>query len=117
MQGRERSAYDDAIRNINSAIELLAGTPDSPARTRRQLAFYTELGTMLVAVRGFASPELQPILARAGELLGKVGDSPEIFPVIIGLWGAEFARGRLFEARALAERLMALARQAGFQLR
>ncbi|MGC1343915.1 MAG: adenylate/guanylate cyclase domain-containing protein [Candidatus Binataceae bacterium] len=116
VQGRERSAYDDAIRNINSAIELLAGTPDSPARTRRQLAFYTELGTMLVAVRGFASPELQPILARAGELLGKVGDSPEIFPVIIGLWGAEFARGRLFEARALAERLMALARQAGFPI-
>jgi len=116
VQGRERSAYDDAIRNINSAIELLASTPDSPARTRRELAFYTELGTMLVAVRGFASSELQPVISRASELLGKVRDSPEIFPILIAIWGAEFARGRLFQARALAERLTILAGQSGFPM-
>ncbi len=116
VQGRERSAYDDAIRNINSAIELLESTPDSPARTRRQLAFYTELGTMLVAVRGFASSELQPVISRASELLGKVHDSPEIFPILIAIWGAQFARGRLLEARALAERLTALARQSGLPI-
>ncbi|HVA79912.1 MAG TPA: hypothetical protein VNF29_03205 [Candidatus Binataceae bacterium] len=115
-QARARSAYDDAIRNLNAAIELVAATPDSPARTIRELSLYVSLGTMLIAVRGFFAPDLQPVMARASELVTQVGDTPEVFPVMIGLWGVAFARGRLTEALALARRIGTLARASGAPL-
>ncbi len=115
-QDRARSAYEDGIRDLNAAIDLLRGTPDTPARAIRELGLYASLGEMLIAVRGFFHPELQPVMARATELLTRIGDSPEIITILLGLWGVSFARGRLGEALLLARRIDVLARAAGTPL-
>ncbi|MHB8381292.1 MAG: ATP-binding protein [Candidatus Binataceae bacterium] len=112
-QARERSAYDDVIRNLSSAIELLAATPDSPDRALRELRLQGVLGSALISVRGFVHPDLQRIVARANELLETVADSPTIFPVMIGLWSLAFVRGKLIEAHTLAERTTILSRRMG----
>jgi class 3 adenylate cyclase/tetratricopeptide (TPR) repeat protein len=115
-QARARSAYDDAIRNLNAALSLLSATPDTPARAIRELKLCAALGSMLISVRGFFDAELQPILARADELLTQIGESPEILTTLLGLWGVSFARGRLVEALALCIRTDKLARVGGSPL-
>ena len=44
------------------------------------------LGPALMATRGFAAPEVERAYARARELCQQVGETPQLFPVLRGLW-------------------------------
>ena len=52
---------------------------------------------------------VEHIYARARELARQVGSTPELFPALSGLAYAQIVRGRLPEARALAEEFLELA--------
>ena len=49
---------------------------------------------------------------RAFELCGAIGETPQLFPVLAGLWGFRFLRAELHTARELAEQLFRVARSA-----
>jgi predicted ATPase len=66
------------------------------------------LGVPLAATRGFAAPEVEHTYARARELCRQVGDTPQLFPVLAGLWRIYLVRGELQKARELGEQLLAL---------
>jgi len=112
-QARLRSAYDDAIRNVRAALALVSAIPDSRTRAFRELRLYSTFGMALLAVRGYLDAEFPEILRRAADLTAQLGDTPEIVPVLIGLWGVSFARGNMGESFALAERIDATAFIAG----
>ena len=44
------------------------------------------LGPALVATKGYAAPEVEQTYARARALCAQVGDTPQLFPVLRGLW-------------------------------
>ncbi|HYL58981.1 MAG TPA: tetratricopeptide repeat protein, partial [Candidatus Acidoferrales bacterium] len=115
-QSRTRSAYADAIRYAREALALIPSLPDAAERDRLELSTLVMLGPLLIGTQGYSAPELKSLLARAHELSQRVGESPQIFAVLFGLWGFHYNGGRLLEGRAAAQRLLTMAERAGSEL-
>jgi len=105
----QRSANVEAIGHLTKGLEVLKTLPDSPDRTQRELALQTTLGPALIATKGFAAPEVEKAYARARELCQQVGETPQLFPVLFGLWGFYEMRADLQTARELGKQLLDLA--------
>jgi predicted ATPase len=112
QQAAQRSAYADAIRSINAAIDLLQTLPESPGRTRRELLLQLAVGSGLSAVKGQAASETERAYTRACELCQRLGHTPELFPALFGLWVVYLSRGELRTAYELAEQLLRRAQSA-----
>ena len=95
------------------ALELLDQLPRTPELAQEELALQMLLGVSFSATKGFAAPEAGSAYARARELCQQAGDTPQLFPVLFGLWSFYLVRGELRTARELADRMRALALAAG----
>lgn len=60
---------------------------------------------------GYAAPEVERAYARARELCKRLGDTPQLFPVLHGLVRFYLVRGELQTARELAEECLTLAQR------
>jgi predicted ATPase/class 3 adenylate cyclase len=109
-QARARSAYDDALGYVNEALSLLAQLPDSGERDRDELALQGMRSLLLAATKGFAAPEISQCLNRGVELCRRIGEGPEMYGVMFGLWNFNLARNRLHDALKLAEKILNLGR-------
>jgi TOMM system kinase/cyclase fusion protein len=107
-----RSAYVEAIGHLTKGLELLKSLPDTPERARQELVLQTMLGPALMNVKGQAAPEVSQTYARARELCQQVGEAPQLFPVLWGLWYFYEVRAELQTARELGEQLLGLAQSA-----
>ncbi len=105
----EHSANQEAIAHLMTGLELLPHLPDTPERTQQELDFQTALGPALMAIKGFGHPEVEHAYARARELCQQVGETPQLFPVLYGLWRFYRVRGELQTARELGDQLLTLA--------
>jgi predicted ATPase len=108
----ERSANVEAIAHFSRGLELLKTPPDTPERAQQELALQIALGVPLVATKGQAAPEVVSVYARARELCRQVGETPQLFPVLWGLFRVYFARAELQAARELANQFLRLAQSA-----
>ena len=106
QQALQRSAHDDAISGLNAAIVLLQALPDSPGRLQRELPLQLARGSVLSAIKGWSAPEVERAYLRARELCERLGDRPEFFFVLYGLYVVYYIRGELPMAYALAEQLL-----------
>ena len=70
------------------------------------------LGPALIAVKGWAAPEVERAYTRTRELCERLGDPPELFPALLGLWSVYYLRGELRKAYELAEQLLRRAQSA-----
>jgi predicted ATPase len=70
------------------------------------------LGAALQMTKGFAAPEVERAYARARELCQQVGETPELIPVLFGLWRFYNVRPQLHTACELGDTLLRLAQQA-----
>jgi predicted ATPase len=104
----ERSANAEAITHLTKGLAILKSLPEPASHIQQELAFQIALGVPLAATRGFAAPEVEHTYARARELCRQVGDTPQLFPVLAGLWRIYLVRGELQKARELGEQLLAL---------
>jgi DNA-binding winged helix-turn-helix (wHTH) protein/predicted ATPase len=98
-----RNANAEAILLLTRALELLQAWPDTPARAQQELTLHFALGAPLIALKGYAAPEVAHAHARVRELCRQLGDTPQLFPALLGLSGFHFARAELHTARELAE--------------
>ncbi|MCZ6874743.1 MAG: AAA family ATPase, partial [bacterium] len=108
QRASERSAYVEAIAHLNKGLEVLKTLPDTPARAQRELDLHTILGPALTNTKGPGAPEVERVYARARELCQHVGDAPQLFPVLWGLWSFYLARGEFQTAREIGEQLVSL---------
>src|ERR1700732_2112570 len=69
QQALQRSAHADAISSLTAAIDLVQKLPDSPERIQRELPLQLALGSALIAVNGWAAPEVERAFTRAQELV------------------------------------------------
>ncbi|MEW6273065.1 MAG: hypothetical protein AB1689_27620, partial [Thermodesulfobacteriota bacterium] len=100
--------YAEAADHAQRAIELLRALPESPERILEELALHTILGAAQIAA-GWASPEVARTYARARELCARAGATPQLFPILNGLFGFYVTRAELAVAREIAEQLLAMA--------
>jgi predicted ATPase len=97
----ERSANVEAIAHLTQGLALLTTLPETPARAQQELDLQIALGPALSATKGPAAPEVEQTYARARVLCAQVGDTPQLFPTLGGLWRFYYARGALRTAREL----------------
>jgi class 3 adenylate cyclase/predicted ATPase len=107
----ERSAHLEAIAHLTKGLELLKTLPESPPRIQQELMLYVALGPALTATKGQAAAEVEHAYARARELCRQVGETPQLFQVLFGLWGFYEAQGALQTALELGEQLLTLAQR------
>lgn len=105
----ERSATQEAIGHLTQGIELLKTLPDTPERLQQELFFQTLLGAPMVMRKGYGAPEVEATYARARELCQHAGETPQLFPALLGLWGFHLTRGELPTAREISEQLLRVA--------
>ena len=97
------------LAHLTKGLELLKTLPDTPERVQQELTLQTTLGATLMATKGYAAPEVEQAYARARELCRQMGETPQLFPVLGGLYTFHFLRAELQTARELAEQLLRLA--------
>jgi predicted ATPase len=113
QQALQRSAYADAISSLSAATALLQKLPESPERIQREVRLLLAIGAALSAGSGNApTTEVEAAYSRARELCERLGDPPELFPALRGLWLRHLLRGELWRAYELAEQLLARAQSA-----
>jgi class 3 adenylate cyclase/predicted ATPase len=105
----ERSANIEAINHFSQAILMLAKVAEGPDRNRSELSLQLALGAPLMAVKGYAAPEVERAYARARELCRTASGDIQLFPALQGLWQFYMVGGELPAARELAEELLGLA--------
>ena len=102
---RRRSAFREARRHYEHALELLARQPDDAARAARELDLQIGLGAATMATAGFGAPPVEAAYSRARELSQQIGDTPGRFPALFGLWLFYWGRGEVRTADGLARDL------------
>jgi len=107
----ERSAYPEAIAHLSKGLEVLGTLPDTPARAQQELSLQIALGQTWMAAKGQGVPEVERAYTRARALCRQVGETPELFPVLWGLWRFYLVRAEYQTARELAEQCLSLAQR------
>jgi tetratricopeptide (TPR) repeat protein len=105
----ERSANVEAISHLTKGLEVLKALPDTVERTQYELMLHITLGAPLMMIKGYAAPDVEQSYTRARELSQQVGETPQLFPVLWGLWMFNLVRAKLQTAQELAEQLLRLA--------
>jgi tetratricopeptide (TPR) repeat protein len=108
-QAAVRCAYSEAITRISSALELLKHLPDDAERARQELSVQSVLSHSLVAIKGFAAAELEPVYARARELCAQIRDPALAFRSLNLQWVMRWWKLELDKALELADELLATA--------
>jgi predicted ATPase/class 3 adenylate cyclase len=107
----ERSASVEAIGHLGKALDLLKSQLDGVERQRQELELQTTLGSVLMAAKGYAAPEVEAAYARARHLCEQLGETSQLFSVLRGLWGFHVVRAELQTAHELGEQCLALAQR------
>ena len=113
QQAAQRSANAEAVNHLSTALELLKALPNTLERAQQELVVQTTLGPALSNTKGPAAPEVLHAYARARELCQQVGETPQRFQVLRGLWYFYLHRVELQTARELGEQLLTLAQHVG----
>jgi class 3 adenylate cyclase/predicted ATPase len=100
------SANVEAIANFRKALQLLNTLPDTPERTRQEIGIQLALGIPLIAVQGYPSVETREAFSRARNLCLQLGDIPEYFQALFGLWGHSWMSGKNDEALRMANEFL-----------
>jgi DNA-binding winged helix-turn-helix (wHTH) protein/predicted ATPase len=110
---RRRSAYQEARLHFERALALVERQPVGRDRTEQELTLRIGLGSVLMAMRGWAAPEVEGAYVRAHAVSRQLGGTPRLFPALWGLWLFYWGRGPLSTAHEISAQLLALAQQAG----
>src|SRR5262245_7192747 len=106
-----RSANLEAISHLTTGLSVLQTLPETAERIQQELLLQVTLGPPLMNTKGFAAPEAEHAYARARALCQRVGETPQLFSVLRGLWQFYNGRGTYQTARELGEQCLQLAQQ------
>src|SRR5262245_33556459 len=111
QQASNRSANLEAISHFTTGIALLKTLPETPVHTQQALTLWIALGAALLMTKGQGAPEVAHAYTQAHALCRHVGETPELVPVLFGLWRFYTVQPQLHTARELGERLLRLAQR------
>ncbi|HEV8713758.1 MAG TPA: adenylate/guanylate cyclase domain-containing protein, partial [Candidatus Binatia bacterium] len=105
----QRSANAEAINHLTKGLALLEALPDTRERAQRELALQVTLGSVLMAAKGYAAPEVERTYSRVYLLCQQVGETPLLSSALLGLWAFYLCRAEHRRALELGEELLSLA--------
>jgi predicted ATPase len=105
----QASACAEAIAHLRMGIKLLRMLPDVAERSRQEITLQITLGRALMAIKGYAAPEVVQAYTQARELCRQVGAAPQLFESLMGLCVFYQGRAEFETARELGEQLLCLA--------
>jgi predicted ATPase len=108
QRASERSADQEAVRHLGRGLALLKTLPESEDRDRHELDFQITLGTPLVAVSGYSSPEVGAASERAIFLSEKLDNVGHLFASLYAQFSYCNTTGRTYKALEFAERCQTL---------
>jgi len=88
-----RLANPEAIAHFRRGIELLNGAPASERHDALELHLLVDLALPLTASHGYGTEEVAGVLSRARDLNQKLGDGPQTFGALRGLYQLLMGRG------------------------
>ncbi|MGD2115410.1 MAG: AAA family ATPase, partial [Acidobacteriota bacterium] len=109
QRATENMALQEAVNHVQAGLELIDKTPEGPERDQQELMLHTLQGPALLALKGWASPELGACFRRARELCRTIEASPQVFQVLRGLWTHHMVSARLREALEMSDSLWEIA--------
>jgi predicted ATPase len=112
QQASDRSAYLEATSHLTTGIELLKTLSETLEHTQQALSLHIALGAVLQMTKGSAAPEVEYAYTQAYALCQQVGETPQLVPVLFGLWRFYHSRVQLHTAREFGDTLLRLAQHA-----
>src|SRR5262245_25962043 len=100
-----RSAYAEAVNHLTAAADLLTTLPETRKRTQQELVVQMTLGMALRGIKGSNTPEVEQCYLCACTLCEQVGEPPQLFHILWGLWMIYNQRGDAQTMRTMAEQL------------
>lgn len=106
-----RSAHVEAESLYRQGLKLIDNIASGPERQQLELGLQVSLGTTLLTTRGYTDIEVGEAFERAYEICREMGDPPEVFPVLFGLWAYHFVLTDFERSLSLANQMLQLAEQ------
>jgi DNA-binding winged helix-turn-helix (wHTH) protein len=113
QRAAHRSANQEAVMHFEHALAIAAEMPDGAERRRIELDIHLMMGPPLMASRAFSSLDVEAAYGKACALARSLADESSLFVAQWGRWVHLTHRGRLREAGALSDELLALAARLG----
>jgi predicted ATPase len=105
----QRHAHREALGSLTHALDLLKTQPDTPERAQRELRLLLALGPVVIAAKGYAAADVEHVYRRAWQLCQHLGETSQLFPVLVGLRKFYQVRAAYHTAHELGERLLVMA--------
>ena len=105
----ERAANQEAIGHLTRGLELLSGLPPSVEHSQHELSMLIPLGLAWMARKGYAAPQARAVFDRSLAICRSFGESPQLTPVLGGLFSFFLTRAEFRTAHEVAEQIMRLA--------
>ncbi len=106
-----RSAHQEAIHHLENGLTVIEALPETPKRIEHEISLQIALGQALMHAKGQGIPDVERAFSRAYELCRQVGESPQLFPVLWGLWRFYHIGAKYRTALELGEQCLSLAQQ------
>jgi len=99
-----RSSIREANHGFEHAVALLPALPEAE-RAGAELRLRLDHGAVLIALKGYGSPEMAQTYERARDLCRQVGEQNQLFPALWGAWSYYIVRADLDTAADLARQI------------
>jgi predicted ATPase len=110
-QAARLSANKEAVVLARRGLDAINMQPETAERAQQELRLQTTLGPALMSTVGFGTPEAEAVYIRASELCQRAGETPQLFPVLWGLYQYWLARAEYKTCAELGEQMLALAQK------
>ncbi len=106
----ERSANTEAVSHFTRGLELVDILPETPQRIQQELALQLAIGAPLLMIKGHTALEVEYVYSRAYELAQQLGETPQRFSALAGIWRLNLSHARLQKACDIGEQCLMLAK-------
>jgi tetratricopeptide (TPR) repeat protein len=111
QRAARNSAIAEAIGHFNSGLRLLITLPPDKVRDGLEFELCLNLGTALIAAKGYGSVEAGQMYSRAMELGEQLDDNSGLYKALWGMWLTSSSRTNHLHSLELAEKLLYMAEQ------
>ena len=113
QQAMRSAGNTEAIQHFQKALKLLESQPENNERNATELKVLTNLGPLMMMMKGGSSTEVAEIYERAEALAGQMESSQELVPAIFGRWVFHAWGGRFDRADEVTRELFGVASATG----
>jgi class 3 adenylate cyclase/predicted ATPase len=107
----KQSANQEAVAHLTRGLDLVRDIPDSCEKTELDLNLQINLGPAMIALKGWAAPEVAEIYTRARELSQQIKDTSQAPKALLGLAAFHIVRADYRTAHEIIRELFELAEQ------